>query len=77
MPQLDASFYTWLAAQPAYVEVAVGMTFVLVLAPVVLAAVAEAFTWLEEWAVLLWHAQRQADAAMAVPPLHSEPRIIQ
>ena len=77
MSQLDGSFYAWLAAQPAFVEVAVGIAFVLVLAPAVLAAVAETFTWLEEWALLFWHTQRQADAAMAVPPLHSVPRITQ
>jgi len=39
--------WRWLADQPPFVEVGIGISFVLVLAPVVLAAVAVAFSQLE------------------------------
>jgi hypothetical protein len=40
MPSTEGTFYVWLAAQPPFVEVALGILFVVVLAPVVLAAAA-------------------------------------
>ena len=52
MSHVDISFYVWLAAQPAFVEVAVGVAFVLVLAPAVLAVVAQLITRLEDWVVV-------------------------
>jgi hypothetical protein len=39
--------WRWLADQPAYIEVAIGMAFILVLAPAILAAVAVSSTKLE------------------------------
>ena len=58
MSHVDISFYVWLAAQPAFVEVAVGVAFVLVLAPAVLAVVAQLITRLEDWVLLLWQPQQ-------------------
>ena len=39
--------WSWVADQPAYIEVAVGMAFVLILAPAILAVVALLLTQLE------------------------------
>jgi hypothetical protein len=47
MSSIDSSIYGWLAAQPAFVEVAIGVAFVIIGAPLVLAAVAIATTWLD------------------------------
>ena len=41
-------FFTWLASQPAFIEVGLGMAFCLVIAPVLLAIVAAALTSIEE-----------------------------
>ena len=49
MSDIKNSFYTWLATQPAFVEVAVGVAFVAFAAPAVLAAVAMTLTGLEDW----------------------------
>ena len=49
MSDIDSSFYAWLAAQPAFVEVAIGVAFVAFTAPAVLAAVAMTMTRLEDW----------------------------
>jgi hypothetical protein len=40
MFEAGSALWQWLADQPAYIEVATGMAFVLILAPVVLGAVA-------------------------------------
>jgi len=58
------NFYAWLAAQPACVEVAIGVAFVLFVAPVTLAAVAYVLIRLEELCRLPSHLRS------AVPPLH-------
>jgi hypothetical protein len=42
-------FFGWLAAQPAFVEVALGAVFCLIVAPTVLATVAAALTSTERW----------------------------
>jgi hypothetical protein len=42
-----SSFWRWLADQPAFIEVGVGMCFVLIIAPAVLTAVAVACTQAE------------------------------
>jgi hypothetical protein len=47
MSSIDSSIYGWLATQPAFVEVAIGVAFVVIAAPAALAAVAVASTWLE------------------------------
>ena len=67
MSHVDISFYAWLAAQPAFVEVAVGVAFVLVLAPAVLAVVAQLITRLEDWVVLLWQPQQSPAPTYAHP----------
>jgi hypothetical protein len=41
-------FFSWLAAQPAFVEVGLGMMFCLVIAPVLLAVVAAGLTTVEQ-----------------------------
>ena len=53
MSSVDNTFYGWLAAQPAFVEVAIGVLFVVVVAPVTLAFVALATTRLEEFCAKL------------------------
>lgn len=40
-------FFSWLASQPAFIEVGLGMAFCLVIAPVLLALVAAALTSIE------------------------------
>jgi len=40
-------FWDWLADQPAFIEVGIGMCFVLIIAPAALAAVAILFTRVE------------------------------
>ena len=47
MSSIDNSIYGWLATQPAFVEVAIGVAFVVIAAPLALAAVAVASTWLD------------------------------
>jgi len=47
MSSIDSSIYGWLATQPAFVEVAIGIAFVVIAAPLALAAVAVASTWLD------------------------------
>ena len=42
-----SSFWRWLADQPAFIEVAIGMCFVLIIAPAALTAVAVACTQAE------------------------------
>ena len=42
-----SSFWRWLADQPAFIEVAIGMCFVLIIAPAALTAVAVALTRVE------------------------------
>jgi hypothetical protein len=42
-----SSFWRWLADQPAFIEVGIGMCFVLIIAPAVLTAVAVACTQAE------------------------------
>ena len=42
-----SSFWRWLADQPAFIEVGVGMCFVLIIAPAVLTGVAITLTNLE------------------------------
>jgi|RhiMethySRZTD1v2_1073278.scaffolds.fasta_scaffold3306428_2 hypothetical protein len=54
MSEIDEPFYTWLAAQPAFVEVALGVVFVTFLAPGILAAVATALSRLECWFCARW-----------------------
>ena len=49
MSEIDGPFYTWLAAQPAFVEVALGVLFVTFIAPGILAAVASVLSQLERW----------------------------
>jgi hypothetical protein len=44
---MDQVFFTWLAAQPYSVEVALGAIFVVIVAPAVLAGMAAAATWAE------------------------------
>jgi hypothetical protein len=44
---MDQVFFTWLAAQPYSVEVAIGAIFVVIIAPAVLAGMAAAATWAE------------------------------
>jgi len=44
---MDKVFFSWLAAQPYSVEVAVGATFVVLIAPAVLAGMVVAATWVE------------------------------
>jgi hypothetical protein len=44
---MDQVFFTWLAAQPYSVEVAVGAIFVVIIAPAVLAGMVVAATWAE------------------------------
>jgi len=41
-------FFSWLAAQPAYVEVGLGIAFCLLIAPVMLAFIARGLTALED-----------------------------
>ena len=41
-------FFTWLAAQPAFVEVGLGIAFCLLIAPAMLAVVATSLTRFEE-----------------------------
>jgi hypothetical protein len=53
MSSVDNTFYGWLAAQPAFVEVAIGVVFVVVVAPATLALVALAATRLEEFCARL------------------------
>jgi len=69
MSHVDMLFYTWLAAQPAFVEVGVGVAFVVLLAPAELAVVAQSLARLEQWTVLFWQKQ-QPHAPMRV---HSMP----
>ena len=47
MFESESSLWRWLADQPPFIEVGLGMGFILVLAPAVLATVAIAFTRLE------------------------------
>ena len=54
MSQIDGPFYTWLAAQPAFVEVALGVVFVTFIAPAILAVVATALSQLERWFCVHW-----------------------
>ena len=68
MSSVDTSFYGWLAAQPAFVEVAIGVLFVVVLAPVALALMALAATRLEEFCAELF------TAAILVHPIKVRPR---
>ena len=44
---MDRIFFSWLAAQPYSTEVAVGATFVVLIAPAVLAGIAALATWAE------------------------------
>jgi len=44
---MDSIFFSWLAAQPYSIEVAVGATFVVLIAPAVLAGIAALVTWAE------------------------------
>src|SRR3954451_18609279 len=44
---MDTIFFSWLASQPYSIEVAVGATFVVLIAPVVLAGIAALATWAE------------------------------
>ena len=44
---MDSIFFSWLAAQPYSIEVAVGATFVVLVAPAVLAGIAVLATWAE------------------------------
>ena len=44
---MDRLFFSWLAAQPYSIEVAVGAIFVVIIAPAVLAGLAAAATWAE------------------------------
>ena len=44
MLEADSWLWRWLADQPAYIEVGIGMFFVLAIAPAVLTAVAVALT---------------------------------
>jgi len=44
---MDSIFFSWLAAQPYSIEVAVGATFVVLVAPAVLAGIAVFATWAE------------------------------
>ncbi len=48
MSALDSTFCGWLAAQPAFVEVALGVIFVVAVAPSILAIVAAAMGRLED-----------------------------
>ena len=72
MLSVDGSFYTWLAAQPAFVELAVGVAFVVIIAPTVLAAAATAITRLEDFLVL--HAQLPAFSPANLHPTGGSPR---
>lgn len=70
----DTSFYAWLAAQPAFVEVAIGVAFVMVVAPAVLAAAAIATARLEPvFAAALIGISRRVSSAH-VHPIESLPR---
>jgi hypothetical protein len=63
-------FFGWLAAQPPFVEVALGAFFCLIVAPIVLAGVATAVTALEALAeehLTLLFAYRRADAVSPLP----------
>jgi hypothetical protein len=44
---MDTIFFSWLAAQPYSIEVAVGASFVVLIAPAVLAGIAVFATWAE------------------------------
>ena len=44
---MDQLFFSWLAAQPYSIEVAVGAIFVVIVAPAVLAGMAALATWAE------------------------------
>ncbi len=48
---MDHVFFSWLAAQPYSVEVAISAVFVVVIAPVVLAGMAALASWLEQLAI--------------------------
>jgi hypothetical protein len=63
-------FFAWLAAQPPFVEVALGAFFCLIVAPIILAGVATAVTALEAFAeerLTLLFASRRADAVSPFP----------
>ena len=69
MFESGSSLWQWLASQPPFVEVAIGMSFVLIVAPLVLAAVALACTKSETLA------QRLTAERLTIRPLasNSEP----
>ena len=49
-----SSFWHWLADAPAFIEVAVGVLYIVVVAPAVLAVVAWLLTGAETLAVAVW-----------------------
>lgn len=70
-----SDFFSWLAVQPPFVEVALGAFFCLVVAPILLAAVAMAVTALEalaETRLTLLLVSRRVDEAGHLPraPTH-------
>jgi len=78
MPSTEDPFYVWLAAQPAFIEVALGILFVVVLAPAVLAAAAGVLGHLEQFIEtahgLMHPASRAARRIDIRPTIASLPR---
>ena len=70
----DTSVYAWLAAQPAFVEVAIGVTFLMVVAPALLAAAAIATARLEPFFAGALIAISRRVSSAHVHPIGSPPR---
>ena len=74
MSSVDTSFYAWLAAQPAFVEVAISVAFVMALAPAVLAAAAIATAKLEPILAGALISASRSVSSTHVHPIGSQPR---
>ena len=74
MSNVDSSFYKWLAAQSASVEVGVGIAFVVLVAPVVLATIAVAITWLEDLFLTRLNRPANPTARLGAHPIAATPR---
>jgi len=79
MFETGSSFWRWLADQPAFIEVGIGMIFVLVLAPATLVSVAIVATRLEAvagtMAVRFFNLDRKAAAIPDIAGLASSEQI--